>query len=50
MLDPQRENLWCTIVIPSKSEWAEEGKGLDTNGYRAEFLELVRNAEALRKG
>jgi Ca-activated chloride channel homolog len=31
-------------------EWAEEGKGLDTNGYRAEFLELVRNAEALRKG
>lgn len=32
------------------AEWAEEGKGADTNGYRAGFLELVRKAEALKKG
>ena len=31
-------------------EWAEEGKGADTNGYRAGFIELVRKAEALKKG
>jgi len=31
-------------------EWAQEGKGADTNGYRAGFLELVRKAEALKKG
>lgn len=31
-------------------EWAQEGKGADTNGYRAGFLELVRKAEVLKRG
>jgi Ca-activated chloride channel family protein len=31
-------------------EWAQEGKGVDTSGYRAGFLELVRKAEALKRG
>ncbi|PZR74664.1 MAG: hypothetical protein DLM52_09115, partial [Chthoniobacterales bacterium] len=31
-------------------EWAQEGKGEDPNGYRAGFIELVRKAEALKKG
>jgi hypothetical protein len=31
-------------------EWAQEGKGVDTSGYRARFLELVRKAEALKRG
>jgi uncharacterized protein DUF3520/protein with von Willebrand factor-like domain len=31
-------------------EWAEEGKGIDANGYRAEFLELVRKTEVLKRG
>ena len=31
-------------------EWAQEGKGADTNGYRAGFFELVRKAEALKRG
>ena len=31
-------------------EWAQEGKGNDANGYRAGFIELVRKAQALRKG
>ncbi len=31
-------------------EWAQEGKGADANGYRAGFIELVRKAEALKKG
>ena len=31
-------------------EWAQEGKGADRNGYRAAFLELVRKAEALKRG
>ena len=31
-------------------EWAEEGKGIDANGYRAGFLELVRKTEALKRG
>jgi Ca-activated chloride channel homolog len=31
-------------------EWAQEGKGADTNGYRAGFIGLVRKAQALRKG
>ncbi len=31
-------------------EWAQEGKGNDANGYRAEFLELVRKAQALKRG
>ena len=30
-------------------EWAQEGKGSDTNGYRAGFIELVRKAQALKK-
>ncbi len=29
------------------SEWAQEGKGADKNGYRAGFLQLVRKAERL---
>jgi hypothetical protein len=29
-------------------EWAQEGKGADANGYRAEFIELVRKAQALK--
>jgi len=31
-------------------EWAQEGKGADRNGYRAGFLELVRKAQALKRG
>jgi Ca-activated chloride channel family protein len=31
-------------------EWAQEGKGIDPNGYRAGFLELARKAEALKRG
>jgi len=31
-------------------EWAEEGKGKDTNGYRSGFIELVRKAQALKRG
>jgi Ca-activated chloride channel family protein len=31
-------------------EWAQEGKGPDTNGYRTGFLELVRKAEAFKRG
>jgi len=31
-------------------EWAQEGKDADRNGYRARFLELVRKAEALKRG
>jgi Ca-activated chloride channel homolog len=31
-------------------EWAQEGKGSDGNGYRAGFIELVRKAQALKKG
>jgi len=30
-------------------EWAQEGKGSDTNGYRAGFIELVRKAQSLKK-
>ncbi|MFL6501458.1 MAG: von Willebrand factor type A domain-containing protein [Candidatus Udaeobacter sp.] len=30
-------------------EWAQRGKGADTNGYRADFIELVRKAQALRR-
>jgi Ca-activated chloride channel family protein len=28
-------------------EWAQEGKGRDSNGYRAGFIELVRKAQKL---
>ena len=31
-------------------EWAQEGKGADTTGYRSGFIELVRKAKALSKG
>ena len=31
-------------------EWAQEGKGIDGNGYRAEFVDLVRKAQALTRG
>jgi Uncharacterized protein YfbK, C-terminal/von Willebrand factor len=30
-------------------EWAQQGKGADMNGYRADFIELVRKAQALKK-
>jgi hypothetical protein len=31
-------------------EWAEEGKGVDANGYRTGFVELVRKAQTLTRG
>src|SRR5438034_5801999 len=31
-------------------EWAQEGKGNDSTGYRAGFIELIRKAQELRKG
>jgi Ca-activated chloride channel homolog len=31
-------------------EWAQEGKGIDANGYRAGFVDLVRKAQALTRG
>jgi Ca-activated chloride channel family protein len=34
-------------TLGAVAEWAEEGKGADTNGYRAGFLGLVRKAQAL---
>jgi hypothetical protein len=30
-------------------EWAQQGKGADVNGYRADFIDLVRKAQALTK-
>lgn len=30
-------------------EWAQQGKGADVNGYRADFIELVRKTQALKK-
>ena len=30
-------------------EWAQQGTGADMNGYRADFIELVRKAQALKK-
>jgi uncharacterized protein DUF3520/protein with von Willebrand factor-like domain len=30
-------------------DWAQQGKGADVNGYRAEFIELVRKARSLKK-
>jgi hypothetical protein len=30
-------------------KWAQEGRGVDTNGYRAGFIELVRKAQTLKK-
>ena len=37
-------------TMGSVLEWAEEGKGADANGYRAGFIELVRKAQALKRG
>ena len=31
-------------------EWAQDGKRVDTDGYRTGFVELVRKAEALKRG
>ena len=30
-------------------EWAQQGAGADVNGYRADFIELVRKAQALKR-
>ena len=30
-------------------EWAQQGLGTDVNGYRADFIELVRKAQVLKK-
>ena len=30
-------------------EWAQQGRGADVNGYRADFIELVRRAQALKR-
>ena len=30
-------------------EWAQQGMGADVNGYRTDFIELVRKARALKK-
>jgi Ca-activated chloride channel homolog len=37
-------------TVAAVLEWAEEGKGSDANGYRAGFIELVRKAQALKRG
>jgi Ca-activated chloride channel family protein len=31
-------------------QWASEGQGSDSKGYRAGFIELVRKAQALKRG
>jgi hypothetical protein len=31
-------------------EWAQQGKGADISGYRADFIQLVRKAAALKRG
>jgi Ca-activated chloride channel family protein len=31
-------------------QWASEGKGSDSKGYRAGFIELLRKAQALKRG
>ncbi len=36
-------------TLGSVLEWARAGKGNDSNGYRAGFIELVRKAQALKK-
>jgi Ca-activated chloride channel family protein len=30
-------------------EWAQQGRGADMNGYRADFIELVRRAQTLKR-
>ena len=37
-------------TLDAVTEWAQEGKSTDENGYRAGFLGLVRKAQALKKG
>ena len=31
-------------------EWAQQGMSADVNGYRADFIDLVRKAQALKRG
>jgi len=38
-----------SATIQQVLEWAEEGKGADINGYRADFIELVRKAQTLKR-
>ena len=38
-----------SATIQRVLEWAEEGKGADINGYRADFIELVRRAQTLKR-
>ena len=35
-------------TIGAVIEWAQEGKGRDTAGYRAGFIELARKTQALK--
>jgi Uncharacterized protein YfbK, C-terminal/von Willebrand factor len=37
-------------TFESVLQWAVEGKGADREGYRADFIELVRKTQALTKG
>ena len=36
-------------TLGAATEMAQEGRGTDAKGYRAEFIELVRKAEALKE-
>ena len=38
-----------SATIQQVLEWAEEGKGADINGHRADFIELVRKAQTLKR-
>jgi len=38
------------VTLGAVLEWAQEGKGIDANGYRAGFVDLVRKAQALTRG
>jgi Ca-activated chloride channel family protein len=35
-------------TIAAVIEWAQEGKGADSAGYRAGFIELARKAQTLK--
>ena len=39
-----------TGTLQQVLEWAQEGKGADVNGYRTDFIDLVRKAQALKRG
>jgi Ca-activated chloride channel family protein len=39
-----------TATLDAVVEWAQQAKGKDPNGYRAGFIELVRKAQALKRG